>query len=177
MQKFFNVFGFLSCLLFCGCYENKSIGEKQNIIPFQRNNDKVYIVLSEHVKLFWDNKNSEIIKDSLYRMVKRNFGQYVKEITTQVSDTRITPAQSCGVERNLVMGDLAFLLIDDIVGIPYFSALGFQWDTFDTDCKYPLHMFGSLELYRPEIKSKLELYLNSSEGKKKISGMNTMGSF
>jgi len=107
----------------------------------------VYIDLGENVIFQWNNNSSEILYDSLYQKIVDDFFYKQKYIITLILDTSITPAIICSYNKNLRVGDLVFLLLDNICDIPFFVIFKRQLD-FSYDCRYPLGLIETITFNR-----------------------------
>jgi hypothetical protein len=124
--------------------------------------DSVLLIrLSDDISIHWNNKSQDIVNDALLSSIRASFTDIKQNLVDQILNTSVTPARICSTKRNLVVGDMAFLLIDKIKDVPFFQVFGIQCDFFERDCKYPYGMFDYMNNYREEAKSKLELYLTS----------------
>ena len=123
----------------------------------------VLVQLSNGIVFNWNNKSFCIVEDNLFSSVVTIFSQKQQSIVACILDTTKTPAKVCSLDRNLLVGDLTFLLIDKVKSLPYFKALGVQWDTFDTDCNYPFGLFDYINNYRDEVSNKVGSYLTLKE--------------
>lgn len=94
----------------------------------------ILIQLSDSIQFHWDNRKYVIIDDRLFRRAAMAFRKNKDIVVEQIINEEKTSARVCGMERNLVIGDLAFLLIDEIENIPHIDALHVQWDAFDFEC-------------------------------------------
>ncbi|MDJ1501210.1 hypothetical protein [Xanthocytophaga agilis] len=122
-------------------------------------NGIILIELPNGVSFNWDNECSRIVDDSLYRSLITTFSTKQHSTIKLILDTTITPARVCPFDKNLLVGDLAFLLIDKIKGIPYLKALDVRFDSFQADCYYPVSLFAYINNSRHEVYKKVELYL------------------
>jgi hypothetical protein len=95
----------------------------------------------------WDNSKSEIVNDVLY-----------KKLVVRFKNDK-SYAIACGKKEALVIGDLAFLLLDKIKGLPFFAVTGFQCDSFKPGCAYPVGYFEIIKAHRLEIAEKVKNYL------------------
>lgn len=123
----------------------------------------ITIQLSETIWIHWDNRSHRIASDSLLGFIAMNFSEMQQTITKQILDTTGTPAIACNANRNLVVGDIAFLLVDEVKRIPYFQVLGVQFDAFNFECSYPHGLFTYISEDREMVKRKVEFYLASKE--------------
>lgn len=124
--------------------------------------DTILVNLSNEVSFKWSNVSHEIVEDKLFLKIKKQFSQHYLSIVEDISNTTLTKAIECTSHRQLPIGDLAFLLIDKINNIPYFSVLGTQLDAFTNGCEYPKSLFDYLKFNRLEAKSKLKVYLENN---------------
>ncbi|MDJ1501235.1 hypothetical protein [Xanthocytophaga agilis] len=132
-------------------------------------NGVILIELPNGVSFNWDNDCSRIVEDSLYRSLVTTFSTKQHSTIRLILDSTITSARVCAFDKNLLVGDLAFLLIDKIKGIPYALVLNVQFDVFQADCYYPVGLFSYINKYRSEVYKKVELYFNQDLSYKPIS--------
>ncbi|GAA0876020.1 hypothetical protein GCM10009118_24300 [Wandonia haliotis] len=123
----------------------------------------VLVQLVEDISINWNNQSYSIMEDELFSSVVAVFSKKQKRIIALISDTTISEAKACSIDRNLLVGDLAFLLINKIKKLPYFEVLGVQWDFLEDNCKYPFGLFDYINNYRNEVEKKVEFYLISKE--------------
>lgn len=121
--------------------------------------DMILVQLSNGTSLHWSNQSSKIIEDSLFREVSVSFPKKRMSLIALISDTTETQAKACGVDKNLLVGDISFLLIDKIKMVPYFKVLGVQWDTYDMDCPYPFGLLDYINSHRDEVRKKVKSYI------------------
>jgi hypothetical protein len=107
----------------------------------------------------WDNSKSEIVNDVLYKKLVVRFKNDKSYLIEQISNITKTSAIACGKKEALVIGDLAFLLLDKIKGLPFFAVTGFQCDSFKPGCAYPVGYFEIIKAHRLEIAEKVKNYL------------------
>ncbi|MDJ1481568.1 hypothetical protein QNI16_13800 [Cytophagaceae bacterium YF14B1] len=132
-------------------------------------NGVILIKLPNGVSFNWDNDCSRIVEDSLYRSLVTTFSTKQHSTIRLILDTTITSARVCTFDKNLLVGDLAFLVIDKIKGIHYALVFNVQFDVFQADCPYPFGLFSYINKYRSEAYTKVELYLNQDLSYKPIS--------
>jgi hypothetical protein len=69
--------------------------------------------------------------DSAYQSVLKMSREVLEELIKVLPDTSLTQiTNTCG-NGNFTYGQLAFLLIDDIEDVPYFTVTNIQFDVFD----------------------------------------------
>jgi len=121
----------------------------------QINRDVILIEVINDKYLNWDNCKYEIVKDKFWIELKKDYLLNKVKYIKLIEDTTNTDAYICGLRKNLVKGDIAFLIIDEVDNIPLFSVFDIQFDVFDNNCKYPNGLFSSLNKKRSFFKSKL----------------------
>lgn len=121
----------------------------------QINRDVILVEVTNDKYLNWDNCKYEIVKDKFWIELKKDYLSNKVEYIELIEDTTNTDAYICGLRKNLVKGDIAFLIIDEVDNIPLFSVFDIQFDVFDNNCKYPNGLFSSLNKKRSFFKSKL----------------------
>ncbi len=125
----------------------------------QINRDVIFIEVINDKYLNWDNCKYEIVKDKFWIELKKDYLSNKVEYIELIEDTTNTDAYICGLRKNLVKGDIAFLIVDEVENIPYAYVFKTQWDVFYLNCKYPGGLFSSLNNNRYHFKSKLLEYL------------------
>lgn len=118
----------------------------------------VFIKLDNGVSFNWNNNSYRIEEDSIFNKLKSTYSDYRDEIVQLISDTTITTAKVCDLDRNLLLGDLAYLIISKIDNISILDFIEITFDVFEYNCPYPIGYFYSIEEYRIELKNKIELY-------------------
>ncbi len=136
-------------------YENYKLEN----FDYQVNRDVILIEVINDKYLNWDNCKYEIVKDKFWIELKKDYLLNKVKYIELIEDTNSTNAYICGLRKNLVKGDIAFLIIDEVDNIPFFSVFHVQWDVFNNNCKYPDGLFSSLNKKRSFFKSKLLEYL------------------
>ena len=137
-----------------------------NVDPMDKIESKdsiVLIRLSKDVSFNWNNQTFTIVEDALWNQLLLSYEDNCFGIAHQIVIMDETPAKACGIERNLVLGDLAFIVIDKVESLPYFEAYGVQWDALDATCRYPQGMLDYIKRYREEIRDKTQLYLKAKK--------------
>lgn len=100
--------------------------------------------------------------DKLLRAVKANFAAQQPRLVALILDTTATAAVACpgSVDRhNLVAGDVAFSLLQEVRHIPLFEVYGIQWDAYDYGCPYPSGLLRYVAENRATIWLKTAKYL------------------
>jgi hypothetical protein len=134
-------------------YQRNTQGDSSILIKFEKSK----------IAFNWSNAKSEIIEDELYRNTLKNFKSQRNNLISQITDKSPTLAITCGKKSNLVMGDLAFLLIDKVEHLPFFEIAHVQCDVFNADCQYPYGYFGAIENHRTDIQNNVRTYLSSEK--------------
>lgn len=121
----------------------------------------VLIELPNKDLIKWNNYSHKIILDSLFGMVIDKFSENQKSYLNLILDTSATRAKVCSIERNLFVGDLAFLIIHEIKHLPLADILQKQCDAFMSGCPYSVGFFNALDQNRLAIKGRIELNLKN----------------
>lgn len=95
------------------------------------------IDLGNSLKFNWDLDKTSIVKDQLYEQTKKVYQNQKNILVHKIMDTSSTDVIFCNTLKTFKKGDLAFVLIDEIEGINYFTDLNIQMDTFTFGCSYP----------------------------------------
>ena len=112
---------------------------------------------------YWDNKSSSIVHDTLYQNIVETFAENKMTYAALISDTTVLPARICSYDKNLVLGDLVFILINEIENVPFSEVFETEWDVHTFGCKYPLAMIESFHIRREMMRRQVESYLASQE--------------
>jgi hypothetical protein len=107
----------------------------------------------------WDNSKSQIVEDALFRKIVYRFKSNEAYLADQITNLTQTPAIACGKDK-LVIGDLAFLMINKIKHLPFFKITNVQCDSFETGCPYPNGYFDVIRKDRIRIKERVKHYLS-----------------
>ena len=118
-----------------------------------------------HISFNGSNSKNQIIDDMLYRDLLKSFKNERGFIINQITDVTPTLATTCGKKNNLVIGDLAFLLIDKIENLPFFEISHVQCDVYNTACPYPSGYFNAIENHRVDIQHNVKTYLLTKKQK------------
>ncbi len=123
----------------------------------------ILIKLFDNVSFYWDNSTSRIVEDKHFKQVFDEFSINQKRIAALITDTTKTSAKICGsdkVKDNLLLGDLAFLLIDKIKKLPYAYVFNMQFDVLAADCEYPVGLYYYINNNRYQVMKKVSAYLD-----------------
>jgi len=169
-----NIIFFLTILTIFSCIREseKKTALKKNVIKNVKKNhfklDTVAVVLVKFdngLYINWDNNTGSIKKDKLFKNIMFNFDKYKAILFENLTNLKNTSAISCAKKTNLVVGDISYLLIDEIKILPNYEILNTQCDTFDNNCKYPIGLFSAIEQNRKSLKSRIIKFLNNSKKK------------
>lgn len=119
----------------------------------------ILVKIDNNLLLNWDNKTGNIVKDKLFNNISLNFKEHSSTIFVNLTNIKTTSAVSCGKNTNLVVGDICYLLIDEIKNLPTYEILNAQYDTFNDGCKYPVGLFDAIQKNREKIKSRVIKFL------------------
>jgi hypothetical protein len=117
------------------------------------NSDTLTVELEGGIKLLWDSKNDEIIKDSVFYALRGT--SINKNIVKSISDTTNLYVSVCSKKSNLRKGDVAFIALLDLDQLHVGRDLGCQFCEIYDSCKYLDGMLDGLENNREEIAEKL----------------------
>lgn len=115
--------------------------------------DTLTVELEGGIKLLWDSKNDEIIKDSVFYALRGT--SINKNIVKSISDTTNLYVSVCSKKSNLRKGDVAFIALLDLDQLHVGRDLGCQFCEIYDSCKYLDGMLDGLENNREEIAEKL----------------------
>lgn len=119
----------------------------------------VLIKFNNGSSIHWNNLTSEIVADKLFVRLKHNYKNYRRYFIDQISNTNTTQATACGKKSELVVGDIAFLIIDKIDHLPAFKIMQTQFDVIDSNCHYPVGYFNTIDKNRNLIQKRTMHYL------------------
>lgn len=124
-------------------------------------NDTIKIVLSEDIAVTWDSNDYFIVEDKLWITLQKDFPDRSAVLLDLISNTDQTQAETCGVDRNLMKGDMAFLILLKYYGgdFPLAKILDSQCDYFSEDCPYPVGFFTVLDKGRINIQKRTKAFL------------------
>jgi len=114
----------------------------------------IHIKLEDGISFNWNNKTSQIVEDSLFRSIVSRFENIKLKLSDQITNLSITPARTCGLERNLYVGDLVFMIITRIQDIP--NPVQMQLDVFEMNCRYPAGFFEAIGYDRTGIRERVK---------------------
>lgn len=161
---------FLTCIiLFCSCSNghSKFVKAKEPAIRSIKASKKESIILvsfsDKDVAFYWNISTGSIVEDSLFKKLKRIYKRKRDYLIDQVSDTTRTTASVChDLKRKLLMGDMAYLLLDKMENLPFFEITHIQCDVIENDCPSPVNCMDS-GLDRPAIQKRIRHYLRSEK--------------
>ncbi|MDJ1506814.1 hypothetical protein [Xanthocytophaga agilis] len=133
---YFTISGMMSLVvtLFWGCNSNTQRKEQQPIVK-----DSialpgiVRIQLTNALAVNWDIATSFPVEDSLYEHIKKQ-PMYKKQLCEAIADTTSLNFRDCANEVILTKGDIAYITLDRIDGIPFFMIFHYQIDAISSDC-------------------------------------------
>ena len=96
--------------------------------------------------------------DSLYREIVKLGEAAVPYLIDKVRDETKTDIRVPCRNSVLTQGAVAFMLLDDILDIPYFQVFEVQWDVFDPPCDfgYPMGLPEYISAHPQEASAKLK---------------------
>jgi len=146
---------FIGLLISCGKYARDNVA-----YSLEDRGDKILICI-DSIKVNWSKEKSEIIKDSLYNETisskkKKDF-IFLARLITDISTSDIS---YCKTNKRLKKGDLAFILIDKVYGLPYYQITGMQCDYFENGCPYPVGLFEAINKDRNKTRDNVLKYLD-----------------
>ncbi len=96
--------------------------------------------------------------DSLYREIVKLGEAAVPYLINKVSDNTKTTIRIPCRDSVLTQGAVAFMLLDEILDIPYFQVFEVQWDVFDLPCDfgYPMGLPEYISAHPQEASAKLK---------------------
>ena len=115
------------------------------------------------VSFHWNNRSYRIVDDSLYTSIDISSLAMQEELAKLITDSTKTHAAVCTLDRNLSIGELAFLLLNKAIGLPFFYILQTQLDVFDLGCPYPTWLFDVIDRDRSGVRERVERYLVTGE--------------
>lgn len=107
----------------------------------------------------WNNSTGRIVEDALFHALVLRFKTDKTYLIDQITNLSVTAAIACGREDKLLIGDLAFLIIDKINNLPFFEITNAQCDVFKKGCPYPIGYFDVIKKDRLRIKERVKQYL------------------
>jgi hypothetical protein len=107
----------------------------------------------------WNNSKNQIVEDILFKDLKYRYKKYENYLIDQITNLSETSASTCGKADKLVIGDLAFLIIQKINHLPIFEITKVQFDSIEKGCPYPVGYFDVISKDRSKIKERVKLHL------------------
>ncbi len=124
----------------------------------------------------WNKKEIDSIVwncgDSIYWEIVQLGEEAIPHLISIIQDTTKTDIKIPCQEGNLTIGTVAFMILDDIISIPYFSVFGIRWDVFEMNCNfgYPIGLLEYINTYPQTVNKKLtewyDKYGNKIKNKK-----------
>lgn len=124
--------------------------KKSNLIDFN-------IHLNPGLNIKWNTGKNLIIKDSNFIKLKNNFNKYKFEIFNILYDTTKINLYICD-SLKLKKCDIALILLDNILQIPYFEVFNIQFDCIEYNCFYSMDFYYYFHNNRDEAIRKLKKY-------------------
>lgn len=109
---------------------------------------------------FKNNKLDSIDKncgDSLYWDIVKLGEAAIPQLISKIQDETKTSIQVQCRDTNLNVGTVAFMILDEIIAIPYFLVFQTQWDVLNVNCDYgyPIGLLEYVNTYPQEAQEKL----------------------
>lgn len=137
--------------------ENNEVQRKS---PIETHMDTLVIVrFNSRIEMDWDNVRSSFVENEKYYAIKKQFQEFQSDLIQIINDTSLTVASSCSGSRNLSIGELSFLLIDQIMKIPYFDVFGVQFDVYRFGCQTPVGLLDYVSKNRKLVSDRLTQFL------------------
>lgn len=167
----------ISCLLFSCAQPKEQVNSKEedkreiNIVNSDSSHEdnftnntsnsanNVLVELSSDIKFTWDSANKIIVKDSLFKSIRKDYPSKKIKIIELIKDSKATSLKVCSQNLTLRKGDLAFLLIEEFELIPYFEIFKLQFDVYEQNCPFPLGLSEYINNNRVEVYSKVKDYI------------------
>lgn len=129
---------------------------------FNRNTNVVTVYIDE-AAFNWHNDSSKILQDSLFYELLEKYPQGNLREKIICSIGRITPtsATACNTDKKLVVGDLAYMLLEKIENLPRRKML-IELDIVEDNCFLPLGLFDAIDFRRENLKNKTMKYIKGN---------------
>ena len=101
------------------------------------------------------------LNDASFQMIVSYDTVAIPYLINKLNDTTLTEIYNSCSKNNFKIGDIAFLLINDIEQIPYSTVTNTQWCLVGQCGKLPDYFFNYLELNRLEFQLKYRKYYYS----------------
>ncbi len=111
----------------------------------EKSNSVQLIEINSEIKFNWDNSTSKIVDDELWIKLKTSFQTHKRTLIKEVSNHELTNAKVCKVEDKLTKGQMAFIALDQLEGIPYALVFEIQYCIMYIDCPYIGGLIESIE--------------------------------
>ena len=100
--------------------------------------------------------------DSLYWQIVALGKEAIPHLIKKIQDNSKTDVKIPCRESKLTVGTIAFMILDDIVSIPYFLVFETQWDVLDTNCDFerPVGLLEYINGHQKEAYEKLSRWYN-----------------
>lgn len=131
-----------------------SYQEKPQELP-----EVVRVEITENIVLNWHNVKQQFIKDSLFGKSLEHFESEKSHLIYQILNTKEIEARVCSMEQDLVLGDMAFLFLDEIENIGYSQVFEWQFCLLIEGCRYPDGVLWYLSEHRTKAKVQIENFL------------------
>jgi hypothetical protein len=121
----------------------------------------VFINFGRDIMFHWNNNTSTFVQDSIFENNKIQINVKKEYLVSLILDTTLTQAYICCDDTFLRMGDLAFLLLDEIYCLSYpiylnYTNSGYNIIKYSLDCPYPKNLVKSISQKRTIVYKKLE---------------------
>jgi len=115
--------------------------------------------------------------DSLYWDIVKLGEEAIPQLISKIQDETKTDIQIQCRDTNLTVGTVAFMILDDIISIPYFLVFQTQWDALYINCDfgYPIGLLEYINTYPQVAQEKLTKWYQKygkKIKKKKLSSSN-----
>ena len=118
------------------------------------------VQITDDIEVNWSNENGNFIRDSYYNEIEENFDNLKFHIVNKIGDTTVLKGlKICSSQSYLTLGDVSFLLIDQIKGVPYFQLFGVQFDAYKLGCIVPDGLLDYVSENRIMVSEKLATWL------------------
>lgn len=126
-----------------------SCNQKNSQEKKEETSDKLVLIdLGDSLTFNWNVSSDKVVDDSLLKEIKKDFKTKQAILIEKVNDRTLTNISICGSDQKFKKGDLAFLLLKEIMDIKYYKDLYIQVDLFTRECPYPDGLFTVIENQR-----------------------------
>lgn len=133
----------------------------KSVIITNVSNKIVKVEILPNMPLHWDNNAYRILEDSLFIKIKDQFSALIIPLTKQMGNVFETKALICPKKEKLVVGDIAYFLIDRIESIPFMKLTGRQLDIMEVGCPYQIDLLPYIQGNRVKLANSIRKYLLS----------------